>query len=119
VTLNLSIRESDYRIASIGEPLRACDVVVLSRSMALPIDLNHQPTLRAIEIRDETTDWMLPPEFESSEPTVSQATPEKLLGRCERSAQLASTVADGRRHVSCMVMSRRHSRDLEPRIRAV
>jgi hypothetical protein len=62
--------------------------------MNITIDFNHQSVFSTIKINDESTDWVLPAEFVSTQVTVPEDVPEIVFGWGERLAQLLGALAN-------------------------
>jgi hypothetical protein len=73
-----------------GEDFVAFFVSTRMLVMHRPIYLNHEFVLCTVEVSYETTDGMLPAEFEAQKLTAAKVLPEQDLGRCLLLSQLSS-----------------------------
>jgi hypothetical protein len=71
------VPESQHEPPVIEEPTIALSILG-SIVVAIPVDLDRKPPLKAYEVSDERTDWLLPPETHSELPSPKM-TPQNRL----------------------------------------
>ena len=88
---HFAVGEANNAIAFFIQPLSARLIIfnLIGFGMGVAIDLNAQFSIGAIEIDDEMTDGLLPPDFETAQLPITHTRPQFDLGWCLRLTQFA------------------------------
>ena len=82
-------RNPQYGYSLCRQPHRSTSVMLrpLCIAVLLPIDLDRQPRLGAVEVEHKDTDRMLPSEFQASQLTTAQTDPQPRFRRRQAAPQ--------------------------------
>jgi hypothetical protein len=112
---NQLIREPDHPIPCCSQDRLTFRIMVPLLRMNATIQLDHKATLRAAEVDNEQTDWMLPAELHPVQSPSTQFLPQEVLNRCLASAQIprrwdvVPVIMSTRAHVMSFARQRRQS----------